>query len=419
MLSTKVATRGTAVERTRALVRTKRFRHALGFGAALALAGVTELGFAEATGPVPRDPDAESPRSTEAALDAHDVILPVRVSRVTRQDSYEVTELHAGTVTPLRTSELGFERSGRLIEVLARPGDRVEAGQVLARLDRRQLEADRRERVAVRSQLEARVALAKRTRERQSRLHAAGFLASQQLDETRFSHAEQQAQLAAARAAIESLDVRLELSDLVAPFAGTIVERSLDEGTVVAPGQVVLRLVDHERQVHLGVPPLVATRLHVGDELAGSTSAGSLGLKLEAIVPEVEAATRTLRLILRVDAGQEHARPGELARLALPHRVQAEGYWLPLSALSEGRRGLWVAYVATPDPADAASDTRVLEARPVDVLHTAGERAFVRGTLYENDEVVIEGVHRLVPNQRVRVGAYEEAPRSRHPQGAP
>ena len=39
-------------------------------------------------------------------------------------------------------------------------------------------------------------------------------------------------------------------------------------------------------------------------------------------------------------------RPGNLAELRLSKQVEAEGFWLPLSALSEGERGLWRALVA-------------------------------------------------------------------------
>ncbi len=331
------------------------------------------------------------------------VALPVRVAPIVRQSSYEVVDLHAGRVVAQRESHLGFEHAGRLAQVLVEPGDRVERGQLLARLDQRELLAERRERIARRDQLAARVSLARRTAARHDRLHAAGFLAPQTLDETRFGYAEQRAQLEAARASVESLDVRISLAEIRAPFAGAIIERLVDEGTVVAPGQVILRLVDHRREVHLGVPPELSSMLPPGTSLSAQSATGELGLELAAIVPEIEAATRTVRLVFDVVAGADRVRAGELVRIALPQRVEGEGFWLPVSGLTEGRRGLWSAFVTVRDAASERDGLWRLDQRQVDLLHTSGERAFVRGTLFEGDRVVIEGLHRLVPNQRVRV----------------
>ena len=84
---------------------------------------------------------------------------------------------------------------------------------------------------------------------------------------------------------------------------------------------------------------------------------------------------------------------------------QTSGTWLPLSALTESSRGSWAAYVAVEsrvrEEADGASHR--LTRRDVEIVHAESERVFVRGTLAAGDTVVVEGLQRLVPGQRVRL----------------
>ena len=71
---------------------------------------------------------------------------------------------------------------------------------------------------------------------------------------------------------------------------------------------------------------------------------------------------------------------------------------LPTAALSPGQRGLWSVYVVV-----GREGYETIESRPVEVLHTEGERVLVRGTIQSKDRVVSGGVQRIVPGQRVKV----------------
>src|SRR5690606_10368034 len=57
-------------------------------------------------------------------------VLPVVAHTVRLTSGYDVDEMHSGRVVARRTSALGFERGGRLEDVLADDGDRVDAGDV-------------------------------------------------------------------------------------------------------------------------------------------------------------------------------------------------------------------------------------------------------------------------------------------------
>ncbi len=327
--------------------------------------------------------------------------LPVQVQKLARVSEYTITQTHSGRVVNRRASALGFDRAGRIDAVLYDEGDRVAAGQVLARLDARELRSQHRQAAAEVRRIEAELAFAHATTLRRNKLHEADQLAQQQLDEAVYSEDALQAQIEAARAAVENLDVRLDLSEIRASYDGVIDARYVDEGTVVGAGEPILRIVeDLALEVQMGVPPAEAAELEVGSRHTLVIDDHEYPAILQAVLPTVETDTRTVRVIFRLEAGTRQVRAGALARLRVESRVPGEGFWLPLEALAESRRGLWSAYVVTDDESGAHVDRRQVE-----VIHATANRVFVRGTLRSGEGVVAAGVHRLVPGMRVRVSS--------------
>jgi hypothetical protein len=84
--------------------------------------------------------------------------------------------------------------------------------------------------------------------------------------------------------------------------------------------------------------------------------------------------------------------------------VGEPGVWLPLSALTEGVRGLWQAYALAPlaDARPGVVAGQRVTPLPVEVLHYDGDRAYVRGPFAHGTPVVAGGLHRVVPGQLVR-----------------
>lgn len=329
--------------------------------------------------------------------------LPVAVFDVRLVDRFEIRERMAGRVVSRRRSELGFERSGGLDRIDLDEGDRVEEGALLARLDTRELEARRRELQAHVESARARLELARVTAARQRKLSRSDYLSAQELDEALANEAALEAQLAADRAALEHTEVGLALSSLRAPYSAIIVRRLMDEGSIVSPGQPVLAVLEEGAQeIHLGIPPELADGL----ELGARYTVGSGGLELPAvlrtILPELDPVTRTQTAILEIpseSAGAGRLAPGSLAWVRLAREVEASGAWIPLGALAEGRRGTWTAFAVVTDDEGRSR----VERRQVEILQTESERVFVRGTLRDGDRLVRDGLHRMVPGQRVEV----------------
>lgn len=336
-------------------------------------------------------------------------LMAVASAIVELRPALEVEDRLVGRVISARRSDLGFERGGRIDSVLVDAGDAVERGQQLASLDARALQAERREiearLVAARADLarvRAQLDLAAATRRRQSDLYQRGVAAAQEHDEAVFSEKALQAQIgvaeatiAATAAALASVEVALDLAALAAPFDGIVTARHVDEGAIVAPGAPVLSLIDRRREVRVGVPVTKRDRLRIGARYAVEIEGREEQCSLSRVVDAVEPSTRTVEAIFDLpdDSG---AIDGAVARLALSTRLEQTGFWLPTTALNEGRRGLWSVLVLRPDGA-----THLVERRDVQLLHVQADRAFVRGPLEEGERVAVSALERLVPGQRV------------------
>ena len=327
---------------------------------------------------------------------------PVTVTILTLKPvkSYRVLERFAGRLEPARQTRLAFELSGVVQEVLVEEGAKVKAGDAIARLDTAKLTARRNELLARKRELEARLGLAKVTLKRQETLKAKGHSSVQSYDEARFSVAQLSASIQAVEASLSSVAIDLDKSVLRAPFAGTVAARHIDEGAIVQPGTGVADILETgRREARIGVAVNAAEALSIGETYALSAGEKSLTAKLIALRPDLQTGTRTVTALFELTGGPEAGDGlpfGDIVVLGLGRDITADGFWIPLSALSEGRKGLWSVFTVLRD------GTQEMVAREaVEVLHTSEGRVFVRGTLKAGTEVIINGTNRIIPGQLI------------------
>ena len=328
--------------------------------------------------------------------------VSVAVRQIRLDDGYDVTERFAGRLEPARETHLAFERAGLVLAVLFEEGDRVERGEVVARLDTAKLEAERDRLRAQRRELQAQEALARATLKRQETLATKGWQTEQRYDEARFGLAETAAAIERIDAAIASVEVDIGKSVLTAPFAGSVAARSVDEGAVVAAGAPVVELLESgARQLRVGVSVEAAEALEAGRLYRLDADGRRLEGRLIAKRPDLQTGTRTVTALLEVTGGE--AVPfGEIVELLLERRVPSVGAWLPLTALSEGRKGLWSLLTVV-----ERDGVPTVAREAVEILHLDGARAFVRGTIGEGAKVVLDGTNRIIPGQRVALAVGE------------
>ena len=323
----------------------------------------------------------------------------VETQSVRFQPSYHVAREFTGEIKAGQSGELGFEFPGQLESLYVDEGDSVVAGQLLAQLDTRLLEAERAELTAQRAELQAELETAQRNLARVEKLQSERLASERELDDLAGRARVLEASLQRVDAALQANSIRFEKSELRAPFDAGIARRLLDSGVVVNTGQAVFSLVEADvREVRAGVPAAIANRLKVGDAISVRADSVVAEGQLIALGLVVDQATRSRVVRVRVSGDLP---PGGLAYLQIGVPVDQRGAWVPDSAVTEGVRGTWVVYAAE-DVGDARAN---LESRSVTVHYARDNDLFVSGALDEGDRIVTSGLHRLAPGQLVRTGA--------------
>lgn len=322
---------------------------------------------------------------------------------VSESSGYEQLSSYTGRVEALLDSALGFEVGGLLSSVSVDEGRRVGEGELLARLDTARLEARRAEAAAALDSVRADLKLAESTLVRTQDAFSYKGVSQQQLDEARQQVTSLQASQRVAAARLDSIDVDLAKAELRAPFDGVVTGRFADPGEVLNPGQPMMQLQsDRPPEVRIGVAPGVAAELVAGDSYELLINGRQWPASLKAVIPRRDTSTRTVDALFELAEANVAVRPGDLARLDTTTRIDTPGFWVPLTALIEGPRGLWQVLVAeTQAPGDGV-DYRLVT-RTLEVLHADGNRAYVRGTLAAGELLVSDGLDRVVQGQAVRL----------------
>jgi RND family efflux transporter MFP subunit len=337
--------------------------------------------------------------------------LVVETQVISPQDSFTLQRTFSGRVQARRQSELGFESAGRLAHVWVDEGSTVEAGQRLAELDTERLLAQRNELLAARDEAEANLSLAKVTFKRLRGIVDKGGVSRQDLDESHETLRAAEASLSLAEQRIRTIDLELTKSRLLAPFDATVIARVADEGRVLEAGYPILTLQEHTTpEIRIGVAGRSLEQLTPGHIYQISWHNQTLAARLRALLPLRAATARTVDALFDPLESPQRMLPGDLVTLTLESPISERGYWLPLSAITEGNRGLWSVYVAEPlaKPDDKLAATHRIARHTVDVVYQSGDRVFAKGSFSPDQRVVVSGVQRIVPGQLVRLTQIKE-----------
>jgi len=304
---------------------------------------------------------------------------------------------YAGEVRARVESTLGFQVGGKLLERPVEAGQRVKAGQLLARLDARDLtlatDAARAQVAAARTNRDLAAADFKRYTE----LKNQGFIGSAELERREAVLQSAQAQLDQAQALLSAQGNQAAYASLVADAPGVVTAVLAERGQVVAAGAPVLQLAqDGARDVVFAVPEDKLAAIKVGTSAQVRVWAAP-GLR-PGVVREVAASadpvTRTFTVKVALQAGDDLALGSTVS--VLPQAVQAVDVpviKLPTSALwQQGQAtAVWVL--------DRASMT--VKPQTVQIATADGNDVVILAGLQPGMQVVVAGVHVLAPGQKV------------------
>jgi RND family efflux transporter MFP subunit len=226
-------------------------------------------------------------------------------------------EVTAG-VRPYQRATPGTVLMGSVDQILKKEGDAVRRGDVLARVESRDVAA----RVA---QAEAAVAAARAmeqnarlTKERMERLHARDAATQKNLDDAIAGYEAALANLRAAEEGVKAAEVHLAYSEITAPFDGVVAERMIEVGDLAAPGRPLFVVENISRvKVEAQIPESAAAALAPGDPVEVLVLGEVREARLSEILPAADPRSRTFTVRVVLQNGDRRLRSGMFARVRL------------------------------------------------------------------------------------------------------
>ncbi|MER2557817.1 MAG: efflux RND transporter periplasmic adaptor subunit [Candidatus Competibacter denitrificans] len=221
-----------------------------------------------------------------------------------------------GDIAPWREASIGADvNSLRLAEVRVDVGDSVQKGQVLAVFDTDLVAADRAQARAGLAEAEAALIDASGNADRARAIAPSGAMSKQQVNQYLTAEKTAQARVKAAQALVESQDLRLKHTQVLAPDAGVISVRNATVGAVAAPGMELFRLMLRGRlEWRAEVTAADLTRLKIGLRARVTLPGGSeVQGTLRQLAPTVDPKTRYAIAYVDLPAGSA-ARAGMFAQ---------------------------------------------------------------------------------------------------------
>jgi len=233
-----------------------------------------------------------------------------------RRSSLPVAVSANGDVAAWQEASVGAEVQGlRLAEVRVNVGDRVRKGQVLAVFAPDAVRADLAQVSAAVAEAEATLAEAQANAERVRKLQASGAMSAQQVNQYLTAERTAAARLQAQRAALQSQQLRLAQTQVLAPDAGTISARMATVGAVVPAGTELFRLIRQGRlEWRAEVSADDLARVQPGQTVRLVTAGGAeVAGRVRMVAPTVNAGTRNGLVYVDL-AAPGAARAGMFAR---------------------------------------------------------------------------------------------------------
>lgn len=342
------------------------------------------------------DVDAQTEVDGTASASRAVEVADVEVDAVRRPQIYH------GVVRPAQRALLSFTEGGRLEARPAEIGDVVEAGQVLAALDRRGYRNAVRAAQASERELALRSEQLSRDRSRSERLRTDGVTTLAQLEQVESGHDRVSAMQVAARANLAESQRRSAEAVLRAPFGGVVTDVMVEPGELVAAGQPILRVAGSDGHE-------VVLQVHA--ELAGAVATGDairlLATGLEAEDPLARRPLEgTVRSAVAAAAGLEGLFPVVVD--VAPDPALRAGLGVEAELLGPAREALRVPLSAILDPSGRRPFVwRVVDGRADRAWVRIGRldegRVEVLGGLEPGDRVVVRGHTRLLPGDQVEL----------------
>ncbi|MCO4760371.1 MAG: efflux RND transporter periplasmic adaptor subunit [Myxococcales bacterium] len=321
--------------------------------------------------------------------------------------SFEQRLTLSGLFKPVRTTRVAVEVPGRVIDLRAKEGERVEASAIIVRQDATMARAQLSQADAAVAQADAGVDMARNQLRRSEKLARSKVLDQARLDAARLTYKQAVAGRGVAAAARKIAKASLAKLIVRAPMSGTVTQRGIEIGEIASPGMPLVTISDYSTvKLIAEVPERNIGRLKVGDKVPLTVPA--LGDKafegtVSLLPMQADARTRTYDVEILVDNDKGQLRGGMSARLSLLLDRRQEQVVIPLHAVIDEPTATLskitsVVFVVKDGRAHRVEvTTGAMQARTV----------LIEKGLTGSEQLIVVGQRRVVDGDAVRVSKKE------------
>lgn len=292
-----------------------------------------------------------------------------------------------GSVETKQNIVISPEYNGLLERIYVKEGQRVNKGQLLAKIDDGGISQQL-------AQMETQLALAKTTFERRQRLWEQNIGSEIEYLQAKAQYEGQQNSVAQMRSQVGKTTIR-------APFSGTIEDVIAEQGTVVASGQTqIMRLVSLEDMyIEAEIPEDYLTS--VSENTPVTINFPILNKTVDSKVRQasnyISPTNRTFRIEVAVPNKDKSIKPNLTARLKINDYTSEKALLIPLSVISENADGEQYVYVAE------GEDTPAAKRQIIETGRSQGQNIEVLSGLSNGDFVIKEGARTVKEGQELQI----------------
>ncbi|MDP3425975.1 MAG: efflux RND transporter periplasmic adaptor subunit [Humidesulfovibrio sp.] len=319
----------------------------------------------------------------------------------------------AGRTSAFLVADVRPQVSGIVQKRLFREGALVKAGELLYQIDPATYQAAYNSARAALAKAEANALPAKLKAERFAGLSKVRAVSQQDNDDAQAAHHQAEAEVGAAKAALDAARINLSYTRVSAPIAGRIGKSTVTPGALVTASQsAALATIQQTDQIYVDVTQSSGELLRLRRELASGKlkKAGNGGAKVKLLFEDGSAYARdgllqfsditvdqgtgaiTMRAVFPNPNGE--LLPGLYVRAVLEEGVEDQGILVPQQAVTRDSKGDPLVMLVKADG--------TVEPRPIAVNRVVDDKWLVESGLAAGDRVIVEGLQKARPGAKVK-----------------
>ena len=242
-----------------------------------------------------------------------------------QKSNYSFTLSFTGIIKPFARVDLGFKIAGRIDKIFFDEGDAVLKGDLLAKLEKAELEASLR-------QAQASFNKAKRTYERSKKLRQDGTISPSEVENA-------EADYEVKKAAMELSGILLENAEIFAPISGKLAFKSIEEKEIVLPNMTYYTIMNTDDVIlEIGVPEYLVTRFfpdQIAVAVVDAYPQKQFSGKIYKVAMAANDTNKFFKVEVKIPNKDALLKPGMIANVKIEVETFKDVYLIPLNAIIE------------------------------------------------------------------------------------